>query len=64
MLEAEFTVEELAEMLGEALELPRIEPKGRDELETQERPLHRHLDGRARVAAPLQALLPARAAAA
>jgi len=31
-LEAEFTVEELATMLGEALELPRIEPKGHDEL--------------------------------
>ena len=27
ILEAEFTVEELAKMLGDALELPRIEPK-------------------------------------
>lgn len=35
ILEAEFTVEELAKLLGEALELPRIEPKGRDEVETQ-----------------------------
>ena len=35
LLEAEFTVEELAKMLGEALELPRIRPKGRDELETR-----------------------------
>ncbi|MCP3980642.1 MAG: DUF444 family protein [bacterium] len=35
MLEAEFTVEELAQMLGEALELPRIVPKGREELDTQ-----------------------------
>jgi len=35
MLEAEFTVEELATMLGEALELPRIRPKGSDELETK-----------------------------
>ncbi len=34
VLEAEFTIEELAQMLGEALELPRIEPKGRDEIET------------------------------
>lgn len=34
VLEAEFTVEELAQMLGEALELPRIKPKGQDELET------------------------------
>jgi uncharacterized sporulation protein YeaH/YhbH (DUF444 family) len=35
ILEAEFTVEELAEMLGEALELPRIKPKGNDELDTK-----------------------------
>jgi len=34
ILEAEFTIEELAEMLGEALELPRIEPRGSDELDT------------------------------
>ena len=32
ILEAEFSVEELARMMGEALELPRIEPKGNDEL--------------------------------
>ena len=35
MLEAEFTVDELAKMLGEALELPRIRPKGRDEMESK-----------------------------
>jgi uncharacterized sporulation protein YeaH/YhbH (DUF444 family) len=34
VLEAEFSVEELASMLGEALELPRIEPRGHDELDT------------------------------
>ena len=34
VLEAEFTIEELATMLGEALELPRIRPKGRDELDS------------------------------
>jgi uncharacterized sporulation protein YeaH/YhbH (DUF444 family) len=34
VLEAEFSVEELAEMLGEALELPRIEPRGSDELDS------------------------------
>jgi len=34
VLEAEFTVEELATLLGDALELPRIEPRGRDELDT------------------------------
>ena len=33
ILEAEFTVEELAQMLGEALELPRIQPKGSDEIQ-------------------------------
>ena len=35
ILEAEFSIEELAEMLGEALELPRIQPKGREELQTR-----------------------------
>jgi uncharacterized sporulation protein YeaH/YhbH (DUF444 family) len=34
-MEAEFTVEELASMLGEALELPRIKPKGLDELDSK-----------------------------
>jgi uncharacterized sporulation protein YeaH/YhbH (DUF444 family) len=34
ILEAEFTVDELAQLLGEALELPRIEPRGRDEINT------------------------------
>ncbi|MEL6905258.1 MAG: DUF444 family protein [Planctomycetota bacterium] len=33
VLEAEVELEELAAMLGEELELPRIEPRGRDELE-------------------------------
>ncbi|MBN1335942.1 MAG: DUF444 family protein [Deltaproteobacteria bacterium] len=32
MLEAEVTIEELAEILGEELELPRIEPRGRREV--------------------------------
>jgi len=35
ILEAEFTVEELAQLLGEALELPRIRPKGRDDLDSR-----------------------------
>jgi uncharacterized sporulation protein YeaH/YhbH (DUF444 family) len=35
VLEAEFTVDELAQMLGDALELPRIEPRGRDELDAK-----------------------------
>jgi uncharacterized sporulation protein YeaH/YhbH (DUF444 family) len=34
LLEAEFSIEELATMLGDALELPRIEPKGHDELDS------------------------------
>ena len=34
MLEAEFTIDELAKMLGDVLELPRIEPRGRDEIQT------------------------------
>jgi uncharacterized sporulation protein YeaH/YhbH (DUF444 family) len=34
-LEAEFSVDELATLLGEALELPRIAPRGRDELDSQ-----------------------------
>jgi uncharacterized sporulation protein YeaH/YhbH (DUF444 family) len=34
MMEAEFSVAELAEMLGEALELPRIQPKGLQEIDT------------------------------
>ena len=35
ILEAEFSIEELAEMLGDALELPRIQPKGTDELDSR-----------------------------
>jgi uncharacterized protein len=34
VLEVEFTVEELAEIMGEELELPRIEPKGRQDAKT------------------------------
>ena len=35
LLEAEFSIEELAQMLGEALELPRISPRGRDEMDAE-----------------------------
>ena len=35
VLEAEFSIEELAEMLGDALELPRIEPRGREEIDAR-----------------------------
>jgi uncharacterized sporulation protein YeaH/YhbH (DUF444 family) len=34
MLEVEFTVDELAEIMGEELQLPRIEPKGQKEAST------------------------------
>ena len=34
-LEVELSLEELAEILGEELELPRIEPKGKQRLITQ-----------------------------
>lgn len=35
VLEVEFTIEELAEILGEELGLPRIRPKGKDQLRTR-----------------------------
>ena len=35
LLEAEISLEELADILGEELELPKIQPKGREELESQ-----------------------------
>src|SRR5512135_2247777 len=35
IMEVELTLEELAEMLGEALELPHIEPRGKDYLFSQ-----------------------------
>ncbi len=34
LLEVEFTIDELAEILGEKLELPRIQPKGNKNIET------------------------------
>ena len=34
MIEAEFSIEELAEILGEKLELPRIQPKGMKQIES------------------------------
>lgn len=35
ILEVEFTLEELAQILAEELELPRIEPKGKDQIRTE-----------------------------
>ena len=42
VLEVEITLEELAEILGEELELPRIEPKGKQHIVAEQGPLHRH----------------------
>ena len=61
ILEVDVSLEELAAILGEELELPRIEPKGKTQASSaHKRPLHRHPPRRPRVAAPLQAHLHAR----
>ena len=52
-------MEELAAILGEELALPRIEPRGKKNITTTPRSLHRHSPGRARIAAPFQAHLQA-----
>ena len=58
-LEVEFTVEELAEIMGEELELPRIEPKGsKDSAITVKHQYKGIAKSWARVAAPLQAHVP------
>ncbi len=57
-------MEELAEILGEELALPRIEPRGKKNIVTTKRQIHRHPPDRAGVAAPLQAHLQARPEAA
>ena len=57
MLEVEVTLDELAEILGEELELPRIEPKGKSKIVADKDTLHRHPPRRPGVAAPLQAHL-------
>jgi uncharacterized sporulation protein YeaH/YhbH (DUF444 family) len=56
-LEVDVTLDELAEILGEELELPDIQDKGKSDLQ-RPRPLLRHPPRRPRVAAPLQAHLP------
>ena len=61
VLEVEVTLDELAEILGEELELPRIEPKGRARSSTSSKDtLHRHPPTGPGVAAALQAHLQAR----
>ena len=57
ILEVELTMEEMADILGEELALPRIKPQGQEEHRHDARPLHRHSPGRSRIAAPLQAHL-------
>ena len=50
-------MEELAAILGEELALPRIEPRGKKNIITTKRQVHRHPPDRPRIAAPLQAHL-------
>ena len=64
ILEVEVSLEELAEILGDELELPRIEPKGKAEHHRGEVPLLQHPPHRPGVAAALQADLHAGHAAA
>ena len=64
VLEVDVTLDELADILGEELELPDIENKGKSKIIDAQGPLHRHPPRRPRVAAPLQAHLPRGAEAA
>ena len=48
VLEVDVTLDELAEILGEELELPDIEPKGKSRIVERQGPLHRHPPRRAR----------------
>jgi hypothetical protein len=47
-LEVEVTLDELAQILGEELQLPRIEPKGKSQVVDEKDKLHRHPPRRAR----------------
>ena len=58
--EVEVSLEELAEILGDELELPRIEPKGKANVDAGKGPLHEHPPHGPRVAAALQADVHAR----
>ena len=55
ILEVEVSLDELAAILGDELELPRIEPKGKANITQDKVQLHQHPPRRARVAAALQA---------
>ena len=63
MLEVDVTLDELAEILGEELELPRIQPKGTEKIVAAKDKYIRHPHDRPRVAAPLPAHVPRGAAA-
>jgi RimJ/RimL family protein N-acetyltransferase len=62
ILEVEISLDELADILGEELQLPRIEPKGRHNITSDQGPLQQHPPDRAGVAAALQADVPPGAA--
>ena len=57
ILEVEVSLEELAAILGDELELPRIEPKGKANIEQEKARVHQHPPHRPRIAAALQAHL-------
>ena len=63
-LEVELSLEELAQIMGEELQLPRIEPKGKQRIIAQKDKYVGIRRAGPGVAAPLQAHLPAGAAAA
>ena len=57
MLEVDVSLEELAAILADELELPRIEPKGKANIVQDKVTLHQHPPRRAGIAAALQAHL-------
>ena len=62
ILEVDITLEELAEILGDELELPRIEPKGNAIDRPGKSQVQQHPPDRPRIAPPLQADVPQGAA--
>ena len=64
LLEVEISLDELAAMLGDELELPRIEPKGRPSIDAGEGEVQQHPPDGPGIAAAFQADLSASAAAA
>jgi len=58
IIEVDVTLEELAQILGEELQLPNIQPKGKKKYHLAERPLLRHSSRRTGLAAAFQAHVP------